>query len=1506
MSRNIEENVVKMRFDNQEFDQNIEESQETVNKFKDTLTSLPQQIYIGLQNTLSALNLRDIIGIGAALGGIALVKNGVQSLGYEIQAICANTLGAINNVVNTAIYQINTGGKARAMNIENAKFQIEGLKLDVETFMTAADYAVSGTAYSLDAAAKVASQLGASGVTQLEELKAALRSVSGVAAMTNSSYEEIGNIYTTMASNGKLMTENIRSFSARGLNITANLAKALNKTEAEISDMVTKGKIDFKTFYTAMDEAFGEHAKDANKTFEGSMNNVRSALSRIGEGLWTPIIQNSIEVFNSLRLAINQFKAELADNAVYTTFAEHIKNIYWNAQNMIDLVKYAIENTGFMESLSNFFNNIFKIADEIFDAFSFDYSFVVDEIFNNISILLTKFKEFISVIRDAVDEALGIRILGGEFNSLVLWVSRLLQSLEQINMLDLKDVFISWFKAVKSVWETVSDILGIKKDNITAIFDNVVKTALDLFKQLKLSDERIDKITRTFRGFASALDIVKMLVVSIYNFIKPIFDYIPTVVDYVLSITATIGDAIYEVRNAIKENEVFDKLLQNILKVAIFLKEVIEKIGTNFFEAFFGDETEGTRFIDRLLNFVNRLAESLAGAFDNLDLNGVDLSPIADFLRSLASFGLSEEDGTEAEDNLNWVTKLFNKIKSFFTMVGDFFSNTIFGGNENFSKLNEFIESVSDGLGTFMDHLTGFVSEMNIDQVTVIAVTALIYEMLKMIKEIILAFFDFVLQLTAIFTGTAANAGSTLDKLLDKTMAYIDKIGIGSSLFSKLHTLFQDIGAMNLQEIFHGYKNKDTFTSALTSIADVLKAFGLAMIEIAVALFVVALIPKDRLQTGVDVFVQLITMLGIIIGALVLVTNISNSLKITANLNASLIKVGGVAQSPLFALAGIIGAFGLMFVEIAAALFVITQLCDTSKVDHAVEILYTMIAIISTVIFSITLIFQLAKVDGSMLAGMTGVFISLGLVLLAIAAAVAVLSLSFKSGEEGKIWTAVLVIGALMLVIGAIIGFTTFMAEGNADVPLTVGAGLLMALVGFIGVIAAIAGALLILSQIDKEALLIAGAVLGILVTIIGGIAILAVAVGGLVGDMGPQALAGMAIALGALIAMGDLIVKLVPVISSVALVVASFALVVNAIKDFIKMLSELDALKVDNIIDNTFDLLIGISSAIPVAVFTLISGAIDSMAQLFPIILKFVKESVIPFIMELFDIMVPASVKKLLESFSIFANAIISLIPVLIDLLSDIFLGSGSLLTYIFDIIDAIWDTTIDWINERIPVVVDDIFKIIITLIKAVNLALGDNWDELDEELQKLIDQTIKLASDLLTGEQTWDQIDEAFEKLFEHLKDVIEDNKDVIGEAFRSLGQVIGQSIFEGLVESLPEGKIKDWILGETGYNDITNTSPSGSLAEQYGIDTNFDLSSLIGGINNGIDLSNIDVSNIPGQIDIDSLNALNNNRTINNNVNVRTETTVDLEGSVKRLFKANVYEGQEQRRSGRLAWN
>ena len=106
-------------------------------------------------------------------------------------------------------------------------------------------------------------------------MKTALRGISGVAAMTNSTYEDISSIYTTVAGNGKLMTDQLNQLSSRGINAAATLGKQLGYTEAEIRSMTTKGEISFQEFADAMDSAFGDHAKDANNTLTGVTSNIK-------------------------------------------------------------------------------------------------------------------------------------------------------------------------------------------------------------------------------------------------------------------------------------------------------------------------------------------------------------------------------------------------------------------------------------------------------------------------------------------------------------------------------------------------------------------------------------------------------------------------------------------------------------------------------------------------------------------------------------------------------------------------------------------------------------------------------------------------------------------------------------------------------------------------------------------------------------------------------------------------------------------------------------------------------------------------------------------------------------------------------------------------------------------------------------------------------------------------------------------------------------------------------
>lgn len=314
MSRTVDNRVVEMQFNNAQFESGVKESMNSINNLNKNLNSLSESSKS--LRTLSkagndvnfnglTLSLNTVKGGFSALGEIA--TGALRFVGEEVAKLGKSL---ISNLL-TPINQIKSGGFNRALNIANAKFQFEGLGMDIEKSMEAATFAVNETAYSLDAAAVVASQLGTSGMQAGEEMAHALRAVSGVAAMTNSSYEDIGHIFTTVASNGRLMGEQMTRLSYRGMNVAATLGKYYNKTEAEIKTMASKGQISFKMFYQAMYDTFGEHAVKANETYTGSLANVNAALSKIGADFAQYKLEYMVKVFNSIRLAVNKLRVAL-------------------------------------------------------------------------------------------------------------------------------------------------------------------------------------------------------------------------------------------------------------------------------------------------------------------------------------------------------------------------------------------------------------------------------------------------------------------------------------------------------------------------------------------------------------------------------------------------------------------------------------------------------------------------------------------------------------------------------------------------------------------------------------------------------------------------------------------------------------------------------------------------------------------------------------------------------------------------------------------------------------------------------------------------------------------------------------------------------------------------------------------------------------------------------------------------------------------------------------------
>lgn len=302
MSTSVDSRVVEMRFDNSQFESAVQTSLGTLERLKKALSINSLKEYFS--NANQAANNVDLSGIQTSLTSVSDRFSTLGIVGTRVlQNITDLAMRAGYKITNTLLkplQMIKSGGLTRAMNMQQAEFQFKGLGMDSEKTLAAINKSLQGTPYSLDQAAKVMASLGASGITDPKKIQHITSSIAGTAAMTNSSFADIGNIYTTVASNGRLMTEQLRQLSYRGLNVSATLSKQLGKTETEIQDMVSKGKISFNDFSKAMEQAYGKHATKSTEMYTGALEDLKAALSRIGAKPATQYLNSLRDIFNSL------------------------------------------------------------------------------------------------------------------------------------------------------------------------------------------------------------------------------------------------------------------------------------------------------------------------------------------------------------------------------------------------------------------------------------------------------------------------------------------------------------------------------------------------------------------------------------------------------------------------------------------------------------------------------------------------------------------------------------------------------------------------------------------------------------------------------------------------------------------------------------------------------------------------------------------------------------------------------------------------------------------------------------------------------------------------------------------------------------------------------------------------------------------------------------------------------------------------------------------------------
>lgn len=186
------------------------------------------------------------------------------------------------------IKQSLSSGFDRLSSIDQATQTLQGLGntgKQTAQIMDNALASVKGTAFGMGDAATVAASAVAAGIKPGQQLQHTLSLVADAASVTNSSLDDMGSIFSKVATSGKMQGDEIQQLSDRGIPIVSLLSKSLHKTSAEVYAMSSKGQINFAMFQKAMEQGVGGAAKSSGNTFTGAMDNVRAAIGRLGASM---------------------------------------------------------------------------------------------------------------------------------------------------------------------------------------------------------------------------------------------------------------------------------------------------------------------------------------------------------------------------------------------------------------------------------------------------------------------------------------------------------------------------------------------------------------------------------------------------------------------------------------------------------------------------------------------------------------------------------------------------------------------------------------------------------------------------------------------------------------------------------------------------------------------------------------------------------------------------------------------------------------------------------------------------------------------------------------------------------------------------------------------------------------------------------------------------------------------------------------------------------------------
>lgn len=656
MSKTIDERVVEMRFDNKQFEQNVQTSISSIEKLEKSL------------NLKGASKGLDDVNAAAKNCNMTPLSNAVETVKMRFSALEVMAVTALANITNSAL----NAGK----NIVSA-LTIDPIKTGFQEYET-----------QINAVQTILANTQSKGTT-IDQVNAALDELNKYADQTIYNFTE--------------MTRNIGTFTAAGVDLDksvtsikgiANLAAASgsNAYQAstamyQLSQAIAAGKVSLQDWNSVVNAGMGGQLfQDAlTRTAEHFGTNMDAMIEQYGsfrasltEGGWL-----TTEVLTETLTQLSGAYSE-ADLIAQGYTEEQAKEITKLAQTALDAATKVKTFTQLWDTLK----------ESVQSGWTQSWEIIIGD--------FEEAKELLTEVSNA---------LGNMVNASAEARNKMLQ--------DWKDLGgrTALIEAVRNAFEGVLSIIKPVKEAFREVFPpmtgeqlyNLTVGLQELTEKFKMGEETANNLKRTFKGVFALFDIGLQGVKALVGGFADLIGYVAPAGDGILGFTASIGDFIVSIDEAIKSSDAFNKAIEGI---GNFLKPIADGIKTfvktvaDAFSEFANVDTSGLdNFADKVQTrfepFV-KLGELVKKAFEGIIGIVEKAAPVLLKLGSIVAnaFGNLGEAILTAFD-----TASFDPILDLINT--GLFSAILIGVKKFIDSLSEITENGGGILGSFKDILDG-------------------------------------------------------------------------------------------------------------------------------------------------------------------------------------------------------------------------------------------------------------------------------------------------------------------------------------------------------------------------------------------------------------------------------------------------------------------------------------------------------------------------------------------------------------------------------------------------------------------------------------------------------------------------------------------------------------------------------------------------------------------------------------------------------------------------------